>query len=149
MAKPKDKPKPEDTPELRIADLGHELRLKDQRISELKDEIDRDRELLRRMEERLKEGEEYLETFITTFGIELNDDNCWTWGPYIAAQNALVDKHNDLISRYNKLVGIVNRNPIGRPIAASEAQQEQVARHISAAGRRAGSPRRCRCRGAQ
>ena len=135
MAKPKDKPNPnpEDTPEQRIADLEHELRFKDQRISELKDEIDRDRELLRRMEEHVKEHQEYLETFITTFGMELNDDNCWTWGPYVAARNALVDMHQDLISRYNKLVGIVNRNlamnPIGRPIAASEVQQQQIAKH--------------------
>jgi hypothetical protein len=29
------------------------------------------------MEEYIKEDDEYLESFITTFGMELDDDDCW------------------------------------------------------------------------
>jgi hypothetical protein len=126
--------KPKDSPELRIADLERELRFKDERINELRDEIDQERELLRPMEEHITERDEYLESFITTFGLELNDDSCWTWGPFITEHNALVEKYNDLIGRYNKLVGTFNRNiavvnPVGRPLAASEAQQVEIVKH--------------------
>ena len=48
MAAPRKTPK---TPEQRIADLERELRLQDERIGELKDEIDESRELVREMEE--------------------------------------------------------------------------------------------------
>jgi uncharacterized coiled-coil protein SlyX len=107
MAKPKDKPG--DTPEQRIADLEHELRFKDERINELKDEIDGERDLLRRMEEHIKEGQEYLETFITTFGLVLTDNGNWSNGEFITRHTALIEKYNDLISRHNKLVGMVSR----------------------------------------
>jgi hypothetical protein len=64
----------------------------------------------------------------------LTDDNKWSNSEFNKEHIALVDKHNDLIDRYNKLVGAFNRNiasvnPVGRPIAASEAQQEQIIRH--------------------
>jgi hypothetical protein len=115
----------------RITDLEREVRLKDERIAELKDEIDEGRELIRRMEEHVQERDEYLERFITTFGMELSDDNKWTWGPFINEHNALVDNYNDLIVRYNKLVRDFNRfavlpQPVGRPLGASEAQAEHV-----------------------
>jgi chromosome segregation ATPase len=136
MNKPNGKPvdNHEGTSEQRIADLERELRLKDERINELKDEIDESRSLMRRMEEHVQERDEYLETFITTFGLVLNDKNEWENGEFIQQHNGLVDKFNDLIDRYNKLVGNYNRyamapQPIGRPIAASEAQQAEAAKH--------------------
>jgi hypothetical protein len=126
--------KPDDTPEQRIADLKRELRFKDERINELKVELDQQRELVRSMEEHVQERDEYLERFVTAFGMESNDDNCWTWGPFIAGHNVLVDKYSDLIAGYNKLVRAFNHNiamvnPVGRPIAASEAQQVEITKH--------------------
>jgi len=120
----------------RIADLERELKHKDERIAELKDEIDEARDLVRRMEEHVKERDEYLENFILTFGLTLGDDNCWSNGEFIVEHNALVDKFNDLLDDYNKLVRRFNRHalvqPVGRPIAASEAQQAQIIRHHKA-----------------
>jgi predicted nucleic acid-binding Zn-ribbon protein len=52
MPAPRKTPK---TPEQRIADLERELRLRDERIGELKDEIDESRELVREMEEHAQE----------------------------------------------------------------------------------------------
>jgi hypothetical protein len=100
----------------------------------LKDEIDESRSLMRTMEEHVQERDEYLETFITTFGLMLNDKNEWESGEFIHQHNELVDKFNDLVDRYNKLVGNYNRyavapQPVGRPIAASEAQQAEIAKH--------------------
>ena len=117
--------------EQRIADLERELRLRDERIRELKDEVDEGRELVHRMEEHVQERDEYLETFVTTFGMELGDDGCWRWASFVTGYNAMVDKFNELRDRYNSLIRAFHRyalppRPVGRPIAASEAQQAQV-----------------------
>jgi uncharacterized coiled-coil protein SlyX len=118
----------------RIFDLERELRFRDERINELKDEIDENRELIRRMEEHVQEDDEYLETFVTTFGLTLDENDNWSNGEFIERHKELIDNHNELIDRFNQLVHRFNRNiatvnPVGRPIAASEAQQEQVIRH--------------------
>jgi hypothetical protein len=110
------------TLEQRIADLERELRLRDERIGELKDEIDESRELVREMAEHAQEHDEYLEMFITTFGLTLNDEGA---------------QYEDLRGRYNKLVRDFNQyavppKPVGRPLAASEAQQAQVIKHHKA-----------------
>jgi hypothetical protein len=115
----------------RITDLERELRLRDERIRELKDEIDGSRELVREMEEHVQERDEYLETFITTFGLTLNDQGNWENGEFITRYRAEGDQYENLRGRFNKLVRDFTRyavlpSPVGRPIAASEAQQAQV-----------------------
>jgi hypothetical protein len=122
---------------LRIADLERELRFRNERIGELKNEIDASRALVREMEEHMQERDEYLETFITTFGLTLDNDGKWHMGEFIREHNDLVDKFNDLIDRYNKLVRDYNHyavtpQPVGRPVAASDAQQAQVVKHHKA-----------------
>ena len=134
----------QDRDKQRIADLERELRLKDERISELRDEIDQGRELMQKMEEHVQERDEYLETFISAFGLTLNDNGKWVNGEFIRGHNELVGKFNDLIDHYNKLVRDYNQyamppQPVGRPIAASEAQQAQVLKHTSRASRCGGS----------
>ena len=124
-------------PRQTVADLERELQLRDERIHELKDEIDETRDLLRRMEEHVQEGDEEFEHFITVFDMEEDADGMWRWSKFFDEHYALEDRHDDLITRYNKLVHRFNRNiarvnPVGRPIAASEAQQEQIARHHKA-----------------
>jgi hypothetical protein len=124
-------------PKLTVTDLERELHFKDERIAELKNEIDELHHLVQRMEEHAQERDEYLETFITTFGLTLNDDNKWENGEFIEKYNTLVDRNSELIDDYNKLVRSLNRNiamvqPVGRPIAASEAQQAQILKHHKA-----------------
>jgi hypothetical protein len=92
----------ETDPDLRIADLERELRFKDQRISELKLELEEQRALVHEMEEHIKEDDEYLENFIQTFGLVLDDDGKWTNGEAIKEDDARFDKYNDLVERYNK-----------------------------------------------
>jgi hypothetical protein len=125
------------TAALRIADLERELRFRDERIRELRNEVDEARDLVRRMEEQAQEHDEYLESFVTTFGMELDAEGCWRWGALVTDYNDNVDKFNALRDRYNKLVANFNRYALpprsaGRPIAASTAQQEQVLRHHKA-----------------
>jgi hypothetical protein len=130
-------PKAQTDLQLRIADLERELKFKDRRIEELKLELDEQRELVRRFEEHAQEDAEYLEDFILTFGLVLNDNGEWTNGEANAEHDRVVEKYSDLIARYNKLVGRFNRNiarvnPVGRPLAASEEQQAQIIRHHKA-----------------
>ena len=60
--------------------------------------------------------------------MELTDDNCWTWQPFWDEHDNLVDKHNDLVKRWNRIVPIVNAGSrdVGRPLAASDAQVAAV-----------------------
>jgi hypothetical protein len=89
------------------------------------------------MEEHVRERDEYLETFISTFDLTLNDDGRWENGEFIRGHNALVNRFNELVDRYNKLVRDFNQyavppKPVGRPLAASEAQRAQVIKHHKA-----------------
>ena len=115
----------------KIVDLERELRFRDRRINELKSEIDGLRQAVRDMEEWVKERDAYLEEFITTFGLDLDNDGFYRNGDFIRRHQQLFDDYNALVTRHNKLVRRFNANiasvqPVGRPIAASEAQQDRV-----------------------
>lgn len=134
MAKPA---KPKDTLEQRIADLEREIVLRDRRIAELKAEIDETRRLLQAMEEHDEERAEYLETFVSTFGMTVDADGNWENGEFIKGYQDVIGQRNEMVDRYNKLVSAYNRdavapNPVGRPIAASEAQQALIIKHHKA-----------------
>ena len=115
----------------KVADLERELKFRDRRINELKNEIDGLRQEVREMEDWVKERDAYLEQFITTFGLELDNDGSYRNGDFIQGHQRLADKYNDLVGRHNKLIRRFNANiasvrSVGRPLAASEAQQFQI-----------------------
>jgi hypothetical protein len=59
----------------------------------------------------------------------LTDDNCWTWKPFWNEHNKLVDDYNALVRDWNKYIWTARpRRNVGRPLAASEAQRQQVLR---------------------
>jgi uncharacterized coiled-coil protein SlyX len=118
----------------RIVDLEREIELKDRRIEELRTEVDEMRDLVRRMEEHLEDRDAYLENFITVFGLTLNENNEYTNGEFIENYRELSDLLCETIDKNSALVRLYNANvadpsPVGRPIAASEAQQAQVLEH--------------------
>jgi hypothetical protein len=115
----------------KIVDLERELQFRDRRINELKNEIDGLRQEVREMEDWVTERDAYLEQFITTFGLELDNDGSYRNGDFIQGHQRLADKYNDLVGRHNKLIRRFNANiasvqSVGRPLAASEAQQFQI-----------------------
>src|SRR6266478_6141041 len=115
----------------KIVDLERELKFRDRRINALKSEIDGLRQVVRDMEEWVKERDAYLEEFITTLGLDLDNDGFYRNGDFIRRHQQLFDDYNALVTRQNKLVRRFNANvasvqPVGRPIAASEAQQDLV-----------------------
>jgi hypothetical protein len=115
----------------KIVDLERELQFRDRRINDLKNEIDGLRQAVREMEDWVTERDAYLEQFITTFGLELDNDGHYRNGDFIQGHQRLADDYNALVGRHNKLVRCFNANivgvqPMGRPLAASEAQQDQI-----------------------
>jgi lambda repressor-like predicted transcriptional regulator len=54
----------------------------------------------------------------------------WTWAPFWNEYDALIERHNDLVRRWNKFVPLINdrKPPIGRPLAASEEERDLVLR---------------------
>jgi lambda repressor-like predicted transcriptional regulator len=115
----------------KIADIERELEFRGRRIDELKVEVDDLRTTLRQMEEWVQERTTFMEDFITTFGLELDDDNKYRNGEFIQSVQRLANGYDDLVGRYNKLVHRFNRNiasvqPVGRPLGATEAQRAQI-----------------------
>jgi hypothetical protein len=85
------------------------------------------------LREHAEEHDEYLEGFISTFGLVLVDGK-WSNGEAIEERIAEAGKYDELIRDYNKLVHRFNRNiadvnPVGRPIAADEDEQQAIINH--------------------
>jgi hypothetical protein len=114
----------------RIDELEDQLKQRDRRIIELKEEIDGQRELIERFREHAEDYDNAIESWCDTFGMELTDDG-WTWKPFWDEHVALARKYDDLVRDWNRVVSEINaarfgkRGP-GRPLLASNAQIEIV-----------------------
>ena len=113
---------------LSVGELEDELKVKERRIEELRQEIDEQRELIDRLRENSEEADGVFEAWIETFEMERTDSGGLTWKPFWQEHNQLIDDYNDLVRRWNKYLPVINREPrnVGRPLAASEAQVVQV-----------------------
>jgi hypothetical protein len=118
----------------RIGELQDEIRHRDRRINELRREIDEQRDLVRRMEEHLEDYRHNVEAWCETFGMEMTEDGAWSWKPFWEKHARVVESYNDLVKRWNRYVPLIKGQPVGRPLAASEAQCAQV-RRLREAGR--------------
>ena len=114
-----------------VGELQDELKRRDERIAELRDEVDEDRLLLTRMREQIEDCNQMIERWCEAFGLELTDGK-WTNKPWIEASikqaedyRALQRNWNRFIVDYNAVVADRHRN-VGRPLAASDAQCDQV-----------------------
>lgn len=110
----------------RVGELEDELERRDERITELREEIDDLRDLVRRMEEHVDDANGTLERWRETFDMVETERGTWTTAPWWEAHDKLVADFNDLARRWNKFLPLLNQNPVGRPLAASEAQQALV-----------------------
>jgi hypothetical protein len=106
----------------RIGALQDEIKARDRRIEELRREIDDLRDLVRRMEEQVEDAGNVIERWKEAFQMEMTESGSWTWGPFWEERDQMVRTHNDLVDRWNRFVPLINRQPVGRPLAASEAQ---------------------------
>jgi helix-turn-helix resolvase-like protein len=118
----------------RIEALEDELKQRDRRIVELKQELDEQRDLIRRFEEHAEDYTAVLERWKETFDMTETENGAWTWAPFWKEWNDLVVRYNERIRKWNKAVPLLNRQPVGRPLAANEAQCATV-RKLRKAGR--------------
>lgn len=113
----------------RLGELEDKLKQAERRIEELKQEIDEQRDLIRRMAEHAEDYDNTMESWCDSFDFELNDNGDWTNGPYIQRNNQLLDDYNKLVDKWNRYVPLINGNggnPVGRPLGAAPAQVETV-----------------------
>src|SRR4051812_5110300 len=114
----------------RIEDLQDELKQRDRRIEELRTEVDELRHLVQRMEENVSDSRATITSWCETFGMEcVSDDGIeskWTWEPFWKEHAESITSHNELVRRWNQWVHQMHPRNVGRPLAASEAQQAQV-----------------------
>lgn len=116
----------EPDPARRIAQLEDEVKQRDRRIAELRQDLDEARDLIHRMEEHAEDYTNSIEAWKEAFGMEGDGHGGWTWKPFLEEYEKLISDHNDLARQWNRAVPLLNQNPVGRPLAASEAQAAQV-----------------------
>ena len=128
-------------PPKRLGELEDKLKQAEARIKELKAERDEAQQLGDDMRAEIEEGNEIFEQWKECFEMRLVEDGSWQWSIELIRQIADVDnlatEYNDLCRDWNRLVPRYNARvlarDIGRPLAASEAQQAQV-RQLRKAG---------------
>jgi hypothetical protein len=112
----------------RIGELEDEIKARDRRIADLRTEIDEQRDLISRLREHAEDYDTMIEQWCETFHMVMTDDGAWTWQPWWNKHNKLVDNYNELVRNWNKYLPLINgrTQPVGRPLAASEAQCADV-----------------------
>jgi hypothetical protein len=109
-----------------IKSLKADLAERDQRIKELREELTAERELIGRFREHVREFMEWRERLVEGWEITETED-----GQLVSERGW--DKAREIGEQFIKLMRAYNvyagpRQPIGRPIAASEAQEKEVIR---------------------
>lgn len=128
----------------RIAELEDELKQRDRRIEDLRREVDEQAKLISEQNEGIEDFRELWENVVEAFDMAELDNGNWTWrDPLMIEHNKLVEQYEDLRLRHNKMVPGYNAKvvgalqPVGRPLAASPAQEDDVRKR-----RKAGQPLR-------
>lgn len=120
---------PTDT-EQRIAELEDAVKEKDRRIHDLKTDLDKANDLVERMREHVQDCEEAIEAWKEAFDMMMDADGEWTWAPWLSKMEEWHARYAELVRQWNRFVpefnAAVRRQPVGRPLLASEAQQATV-----------------------
>jgi hypothetical protein len=111
-----------------VGELQDELKRKDERIEELRQEIDEQRDLISRLRESAEDYSISIEQWCEAFDMVPTEDGGWTAAPFWLKHNELVEDYRALARDWNKYLPLINREPrnVGRPLAASEAQCVEV-----------------------
>ena len=109
------------------------LSRRDERIKELLADTDERDELLQQYRDHAEAQKEMMARWTETFDMYEREPGLWVFPAQTEAWDRyaeLVGKHNALVEEFNKLVGkwnarVAPRDP-GRPLGASDAQQDEV-----------------------
>jgi DNA-binding CsgD family transcriptional regulator len=115
----------------RLGELEDEVKLKDARIKELREELAQANELINQMREQLEDSNALIDSWIEAFDMVLTEGG-WDFAPWKAEHEgyheqymALLREWNTFVPEYNAIVAPTVRG-LGRPLAASESQQQEV-----------------------
>jgi hypothetical protein len=116
----------------RIAELEDEIRQRDRRLSEVKDEMESERDLAHRLAEQVQESSDTIEAWKHCFEMVPNEEGVWEWQQAFAQGREWFEKYKSLLREWNKFVpeynSAVRKRSVGRPLAASDAQCANVRR---------------------
>jgi hypothetical protein len=118
-------------PALRIRELEDALKEAERRLAEMKAERDDAQQLVEREREHVEDADALIDSWIEAFGMQLGDDGNYFLPENITEQyEKLLTKYADLAKRWNRFVpkynAAINPQPVGRPLAASNAQCSTV-----------------------
>ena len=114
--------------------LEHDLKRANEKIEELRVELMDAQNLIDQMRYQIEDNRNLIDRWIEVFDMQLGDDGLWLfdsnqaqlWQDY----SEMMDVYRKLIKDWNKFVGRYNSTvapkDIGRPLAASEAQQADI-----------------------
>jgi hypothetical protein len=121
------------TPQHRIAELEEALKEKERRLQELKADLDKANDLAQRQDDHVRVCAETIEALKAAFEMQLREDGVWVWNDTVVAGEKWHDRYIDLVHKWNRNVAdfnatMVRRRNVGRPLAATDAQQQTVIR---------------------
>jgi DNA repair exonuclease SbcCD ATPase subunit len=113
-----------------VGELEDKLKQRDRTILELRQEAEEAQALIAELREHAQDHVETLESWIEAFEIVAGDDGHYHWPNVYRQYNELVDSYDALRREWNRLVpkynAAIEPRGLGRPLAASEAQQRKV-----------------------
>jgi hypothetical protein len=108
----------------RAAELEDELKERDRRIADLK------RDLTQRLAEHLRDAGDIIDAWKQAFEMEQNEEGVWVWKTSFVEGDEWFGKYLAIVQDWNRFVpeynAAVRPRNVGRPLAASEAQCDQV-----------------------
>src|SRR5438067_1763881 len=121
----------------KLTELENSLKLKDEKIKELRKELREATDLNDELTEQVQSANELFDQWIDAFEMVIGEDGKWTI-PFADLQNErarIMDQYQHLLRDWNRFVGkyndVVAEQPaksVGRPLAASEGQVKEVMR---------------------
>ena len=116
----------------RIQELEELLRRRDERITELLQERDRERETVAKLRDFFDDRNGLIDQWIEAFNMVPNENGDWSLSEYHRDCDEIVEKYlklqrdwNRFVKEYNAIVAPTKRN-FGRPLAASPVQKKDV-----------------------
>ena len=119
-----------------VPEHQEELRRANEKLKELRLEQSKAHELVDEMREHVEESNELIDSWIEVFKMELDDDGKWQWNSDLTeAWETVVrvaEERDEVLRKWNRLVpkynAVIAPKPVGRPLAANEAQIAEVKR---------------------
>lgn len=122
----------------RSALLEDELKQRDDRIRELRADLDKAEKLVWEMREHVEDAGTLINSWIEAFNMVQEADGTWEWSTAFVEGEEWFKKYAALVAQWNRFVpewnAMVRPRNVGRPLAASDAQVAEVLKLHKAGG---------------